>query len=103
MSEGVAAIAGLMDQPLRREEIPSVVCRFLAHAAHEAPVIVVIDDLQWADSDLLQLLRTVITSSQDVPLFVLCLGEARTARRASGLEWWRGQRHGGLPRTSLRR
>ena len=74
MSEGVAAIAGLMDQPLRREEIPSVVCRFLAHAANEAPVIVVIDDLHWADSDLLQLLRTVITSSQDVPLFVLCLG-----------------------------
>jgi DNA-binding SARP family transcriptional activator len=73
ISAGIAAIAGLTDEPLRREEISSVVCRFLAHVGHEAPVVVVIDDLQWADTDLLQLLRAVVTNSQDVPLFVLCL------------------------------
>lgn len=43
----------------------------LARAASDTPVLVVLEDLHWADRESLQLLRHVAASALDVPLLVL--------------------------------
>ncbi len=62
------------------------VSRFLLDAADEAPVVVLIDDLHWADAGTLDLLSFLAPELRRAPLMVLTtLREERSATERKGL------------------
>jgi class 3 adenylate cyclase/tetratricopeptide (TPR) repeat protein len=70
----------------RRDELFWAVQRLLSRLAAERPVVVVLDDLHWAEPTLLDLVDHVIDWTRDVPLLVLCMArpEMLDARPAWG-------------------
>src|SRR5262249_44229882 len=77
---GVAAL--LAGAPASPEETFFVVRRFLAALAVAQPVVLVIDDLQWAEPLLLDLTEHLVQRTTDAPLLVLVAArpELRDAR-----------------------
>ena len=57
---GVASIMGLSDEPVPGEEIAWAVRRFMETLAAERPLVLVVDDLQWAELLLIDLLDHVL-------------------------------------------
>ena len=55
----------------RRYRLFEAVTRLLTHAAEERPVVLILDDLHWADASTALLLRHVVQQMQDVRLCVL--------------------------------
>ena len=49
----------------------SATVSFLAHAQMAAPVVVVLEDLQWADTQSLQLLRHLVSASDPLRLLIV--------------------------------
>jgi tetratricopeptide (TPR) repeat protein len=80
IADGIAAL--LAGTPASPEETFFVVRRFLAALAATRPVVLAIDDLQWAEPLLLDLVEHLIQWSKDVPLLVLAAArpELRDAR-----------------------
>ncbi|MGH3076499.1 MAG: AAA family ATPase, partial [Gaiellales bacterium] len=70
--ERVAALAGLGPGPAG-DEAPWAVRRFLGALAREAPVAVVVDDIQWAEPGLLDLLDSVVAPPGSSPGLLVCL------------------------------
>ncbi|HST15186.1 MAG TPA: AAA family ATPase [Gaiellaceae bacterium] len=69
-----AAIASLLGEgDAAADDIASAVRRLLEGAARARPLVVVFDDLQWAESTFLELIEHVTDWSRDAPLLVLCL------------------------------
>ncbi len=69
-----AAIAALLgDGDVAAEDIASAVRRLLESAARSRPLVVVFDDVQWAEPTFLDLIEHVTDWSRDAPLLVLCL------------------------------
>jgi DNA-binding SARP family transcriptional activator len=56
----VASIMGLTDEPAPSEEISWAVRRFVESLADERPIVLVIDDMQWAEPVLFDLLDHVL-------------------------------------------
>ena len=56
----VASIMGLTDEPVPGEEIAWAVRRFVEVLAAERPLVLVVDDLQWAEPVLIDLLDHVL-------------------------------------------
>ncbi|HJQ85101.1 MAG TPA: AAA family ATPase, partial [Candidatus Binatia bacterium] len=84
---GIAALLG--GTPASAEETFFVVRRLLAALAARQPVVLAIDDLQWAEPLLLDLTEHLIQWSTDVPLLVLVaarpeLRETRSSLTAPG-------------------
>ena len=69
VAAGVAAL--LAGSPAAPEETFFVVRRFLAALAGQRPVLLVIDDLHWAEPLLLDLVEHLVQWGAGVPLFVL--------------------------------
>ena len=67
------AAAGLAGGSTTPEELAWAVRRFLAAAAGGQPLIVVIDDIQWGERVLLDLLAGLPAALPDLPLLALCL------------------------------
>ncbi len=87
VADGVAAL--LADTPHSSEETFFVVRRLLAALATIRPVLVAIDDLQWAEPLLLDLIEHLIAWSADGPLVVVAaarpeLRDLRPALAARG-------------------
>jgi class 3 adenylate cyclase/tetratricopeptide (TPR) repeat protein len=69
-----AAIASLLgDGDAAADDIASAVRRLLEVSARAQPLVVVFDDLQWAEPTFLDLVEHVTDWSRDAPLLVLCL------------------------------
>jgi AAA ATPase-like protein len=70
-----AADAGLLDGPpdtdVARLRLFDALARFLERLARHAPMLVVLDDLQWVDESSLQLLRFVTQPYRPVPLVIV--------------------------------
>ena len=84
---GIAAL--LAGTPASPEETFFVVRRLLAALAAARPVVLVIDDLQWAEPLLLDLIEHLVQWSTGVPLLVLAaarpeLRDARSSLAAPG-------------------
>ncbi|HEX5879061.1 MAG TPA: adenylate/guanylate cyclase domain-containing protein [Actinomycetota bacterium] len=73
--EGLAGMAGTAGQTASREEVPWAVRRLFEVLARGRPLIVVVDDLHWAQPALLDLLEQVARSARDAP--ILIVGMAR--------------------------
>ncbi|WP_164104072.1 serine/threonine-protein kinase [Candidatus Laterigemmans baculatus] len=55
-------LEGLSDQALRRQEALEAVVRLFAALCEQTPMLLVIDDLQWADGDSIALLRRLLSN-----------------------------------------
>jgi class 3 adenylate cyclase/tetratricopeptide (TPR) repeat protein len=75
VAEGLADMAGTAGQTASREEVPWAVRRLFEALARVRPLIVVLDDLHWAEPALLDLLDHVARFARDAP--ILIIGTAR--------------------------
>ena len=82
--ERVAALAGLAPGPAG-DEAPWAVRRFLGALSREQPVTIVIDDIQWAEPGLLDLLGSVARSTDAGPGVLVSL-----TRPDAGAGWAAG-------------
>ena len=101
---GDSSVVGSADPETARYLLFSAVRHVLGAASEDRPVILVIDDLQWADTPTLQLLRHLIASDETLP--VLVVATFREAEIGAGhplaelLAWL--HREEGVTRLSLR-
>ena len=68
----IEAALGLTDTPVSPEEIAWGVRRLFEALATRGPLVVVFDDIHWAEATFLDLIEYVAAFAQDVPLLVLC-------------------------------
>src|SRR5256885_1102102 len=68
---------------------------FFERMAETEPVILVFDDVQWADSGLLDFIDYLLEWSADHPIFILAAGRPELESRR--LEWGAALRLGPLP------
>jgi class 3 adenylate cyclase/tetratricopeptide (TPR) repeat protein len=71
VAEGLAGVAGTAGQTASREEVPWAVRRLFEALARGRPLIVVVDDLHWAEPALLDLLDHVARFARDAPILVV--------------------------------
>ncbi|MDQ2967641.1 MAG: AAA family ATPase, partial [Actinomycetota bacterium] len=69
----VAAALGTAEAPASSEEIAWGFRKLFEALARAKPLIVVLDDIHWAEPTLLDLIEYVVTFAQDAPLFLLCM------------------------------
>jgi tetratricopeptide (TPR) repeat protein len=71
LSVDMAATAPPSDPDTERFRLFQAVTALIAGAASEAPVVLMLDDLHWADRSTLLLLRYLVRQTKSVPLFLL--------------------------------
>lgn len=71
------------------EETALSVRKWLERCAREQPLVVVVEDVHWAEETFLQLIEQLVDSSRDAPLLVLCL--ARPEFLVARPEWSDGR------------
>ena len=72
VADRVASIAGLTPAEFGLPELFWGARRFLEQLAADRPLIVVIDDVHWAEPTLLDLLRHVLEAATDASILLLC-------------------------------
>ena len=84
-------LLGLGDAPPgHRDETFSAWRSFFEHIARNAPVVMVFEDLQWADPGLIDFIESILEWSRSQPILVLCLARPELLERRSS--WGAGQR-----------
>jgi class 3 adenylate cyclase/tetratricopeptide (TPR) repeat protein len=67
-----------------RQDLFSAWRLFFERLSEQSPVVLVFEDLQWADSALLDFVEHLLEWSRDYPLFVLALARPELAERRPG-------------------
>jgi class 3 adenylate cyclase/tetratricopeptide (TPR) repeat protein len=83
----VASLLGLLgegDQPASPELAAWSLRKLLEQVAESTPLVVVLDDLQWAEPTLLDLIEHVADLSRDAPIMLLCLARPDLLDRRPG-------------------
>ncbi len=73
IASGIADLLGLTDQPVAAEDANWAVRNFLEALAQTRPLVVVFDDVHWAEPAFLDLVEHVADWSRDVPILLLCV------------------------------
>ena len=73
IAERVLAAAGLADRPGPRDETLWAVRKLLEAEARERPLVLVFDDVQWAEPMLLDLVEHVADLSREAPVLLVCV------------------------------
>jgi class 3 adenylate cyclase/tetratricopeptide (TPR) repeat protein len=73
ISGHVAAAIGLAEESAAGDDIFWAIRRFLELVAVERPLVVVFDDIQWAESTFLDLIDHIADWSRDAPILLLCV------------------------------
>jgi class 3 adenylate cyclase/tetratricopeptide (TPR) repeat protein len=81
IAERVASAVGLIDRPFPLDEMFYAVRRFFELLAQKGPVVMVWEDLHWAEATLLDLIEQLATSTEG-PVLLLCTA------RPTFLEVW---------------
>lgn len=68
----ILAAIGRRDEPVKPEESAWAMRRLLERVARTRPLVVVVDDVQWAGPTLLDLIEHIAAFSSGSPLLVLC-------------------------------
>ena len=68
----VGAAIGLSDEGFPREEIFWAMRRLLEDLSRDRPLVLVFEDIHWAEETLLDLLEYVVDLSTDAPILLLC-------------------------------
>jgi class 3 adenylate cyclase/tetratricopeptide (TPR) repeat protein len=71
-TEQVAAAVGLSEREFPLDELFWGVRKLLESQARRRPVVVVFEDVHWAEMTFLDLVEHLVTASADVPLLILC-------------------------------
>ena len=90
VTQRLAAMIGLRPEPFPMEELAWGMRRFLEHVAAERPVALVVEDVHWAESTLLELIEQLVQSIDTAPVLVVC--PARPELVDESPEWCVGQR-----------
>jgi class 3 adenylate cyclase/tetratricopeptide (TPR) repeat protein len=90
----LGALLGLGDPGLGREELFAGWRLFIERLAEHSPVLLVFEDLQWADAGLLDFLEHLIEWSAEKPIFILTFARPELAERREG---WASGRRGATP------
>ncbi len=69
--ERVASAIGLSPAPFQVAELLWGIRRFLESLARDEPVLILIDDIHWAEPTLLELIRTMVDAA-GAPIVLLC-------------------------------
>jgi class 3 adenylate cyclase/tetratricopeptide (TPR) repeat protein len=77
----VARAVGFAPGAAPIEEIQLAVRRLFEFAARRRPVVVVVEDIQWAEPTMLAVLEHIAAYAQDVPLLLLCLARTELLKR----------------------
>ena len=83
LTRQLGAILGIGDEPPAPDELFWAVRRFLEIAAATQPLVVVVEDVHWADDLLLDLLEYLSTTARDASLLLLCLARPELMERRS--------------------
>ena len=84
IAERLATIVGLSDLPAPAEELLWAARRTLETLARERPLVIVVEDIHWAETALLELLGQV-AHIDGVPILIVC--SARPDLRETALGW----------------
>ncbi len=87
----LGVLLGVAEPGLGRTELFAGWRLFLERLAEQMPVVLVFDDLQWADEGMLDFIEHVLEWSADSPIFMLTLARPELT---SGREGWPGGRRG---------
>jgi tetratricopeptide (TPR) repeat protein len=71
--DGLAPLVGLGGEEAAVEECFWAVRTFLEELARRAPLVVIFDDIHWAEQTLLDLIEHVADWSRDAPVLLLCV------------------------------
>jgi class 3 adenylate cyclase/DNA-binding SARP family transcriptional activator/tetratricopeptide (TPR) repeat protein len=91
VSERVTEVIGLARAAGTAEEGSWAVRKLLENLAQRRPVIVVFDDLNWAEPTLLDLLEHVAEWSRDAPILLICMSRPELLDLRPG--WGGGKRN----------
>jgi class 3 adenylate cyclase/tetratricopeptide (TPR) repeat protein len=80
----IEQLLGLGEGVTTAEELAWATRRFLAAAANERPVLLVVDDIHWAEPPLLDLLEGLPASLEDVPMVVCCVARPEVLEARPG-------------------
>ena len=72
VSVRLASAIGQTHDPFPIEELFWAVRRFLEHLAAERPVVLLIEDVHWAEATLLELVDHLLDAMDDCPLLLVC-------------------------------
>jgi class 3 adenylate cyclase/tetratricopeptide (TPR) repeat protein len=73
IAERLAGLLGLAEPGGSPEELPWAVRRLLEALARDRPLVVLLDDLHWAEPTLLDLVEHVADWSREAPILLCCL------------------------------
>jgi DNA-binding SARP family transcriptional activator len=80
----IASLVGETGDAAPTEEIAWAFRKLLEQVAAERPLVCVVDDLQWGDDTLLDLLEQVALLSSGASLLLLCLARSEFGERRAG-------------------
>ncbi|MBA2569108.1 MAG: AAA family ATPase, partial [Actinobacteria bacterium] len=84
IAERVAGAVGISDSVGMREETMWAIRRLLERLARERPVILGLDDLQWAEPTFLDLIEYLVGWSREAPILIVCLTRPELLDRHPG-------------------
>jgi class 3 adenylate cyclase/tetratricopeptide (TPR) repeat protein len=87
VAERVAAAVGLAEGEASAEDTFWAVRKLLEAHAHDRPLVVVFDDIQWGEPTLLDLVEHVADWTRDAPILVVCMGRPELLDKRPG---WAG-------------
>jgi class 3 adenylate cyclase/type II secretory pathway predicted ATPase ExeA len=85
VTERVAETIGIADAVPEHKGATWAVGRLIEEVARTRPLVVVLDDIQWAESTFLDLVEHTVQNLEDTPLLVLCM--ARPELLDTRLSW----------------
>lgn len=89
IEEQVGAILSVADVTPVADEIFWAIRKLLEAEARRRPLVVVFDDLHWAEATLLDLIEHIAASTRDAPVLVFCLARPELVERRAG--WGSGR------------
>ena len=89
----MAQVIGLEVGTFPREELYWSVRRLLEVRSTQTPLVVVVDDIHWAEPSLLDLLDDLVDRTKDVPLLLLCIARPDLLGSSAGLGRRQAERH----------
>jgi class 3 adenylate cyclase/tetratricopeptide (TPR) repeat protein len=81
IAEQVLQVAGLAEAVEAARDAHWAVRRFFEALAAERPLVVVFEDVHWADAPLLDLIEFLTDTSSDAPLLIVCLAREEFAEQ----------------------
>ena len=82
--ERVAAAMGLVTVPMSKEELAWGFRKLFEHLGADRPLVVVLDDIQWAHPPLLEAIVHLGTLSTATPLLLICMARPQLEEDAAG-------------------